>query len=496
MVDVIQNFIPTKDLAPQNLYGSKSSHTRKDDFDKYLPKNERPPHKEDKLSPEPKNKLKETSETAENSSDRDVDRFSDEGSQKTEHAPDKSQNQTDSGDTSLANQQDNYSETNGTALQSDFLDITFGQNNQDIAQNGITQTAAALEGDLQTSLVNTDLVDEVTENNFGLAVQKLVAQGSSHQGDETQNPSDQNNIEELNFIDPSNLKFGASQAVGASEPPQQQAQILKPLDTLAVGSNLPNKPNTQSGTNLLEGDAEAINTAGLDLEGGDDTTSFKLFEKSALQSNSQSSEGLKPSLLQTQFLAQNTQGGLQNFEHSALTGHSDLALSNIITGQSQTSQLALNSGGLASGLQNTSQVPLSSLAAHIASQAQNGNRRFDIRLDPPELGRIEVRLDLLRDGGVNTHIVVERSETLDLMQRDSRALEKALNDAGLDLKDGNLNFSLKDQGFAENSSEDTDGSISSHDSENDEDHNSLIDNEKSTKIYLPDGSLSGLDIRV
>ncbi len=95
------------------------------------------------------------------------------------------------------------------------------------------------------------------------------------------------------------------------------------------------------------------------------------------------------------------------------------------------------------------QVPVNALAVHIAAQAQNGVKRFEIRLDPPELGRIDVRLDVGRDGQVTTHLVVERAETLDMLQRDARTLEKALNDAGLKTSDDSLTFSLKDDGLGE-----------------------------------------------
>jgi flagellar hook-length control protein FliK len=40
-------------------------------------------------------------------------------------------------------------------------------------------------------------------------------------------------------------------------------------------------------------------------------------------------------------------------------------------------------------------VPLAGLAVEIAARAQAGHNRFEIRLDPPELGRIDVR----RSGG-------------------------------------------------------------------------------------------------
>ncbi|MGD9868432.1 MAG: flagellar hook-length control protein FliK [Hyphomicrobiales bacterium] len=99
-------------------------------------------------------------------------------------------------------------------------------------------------------------------------------------------------------------------------------------------------------------------------------------------------------------------------------------------------------------------VPLNGIAVHIAQQAQTGARRFDIRLDPPELGRIEVRLEVNREGHVHTHLVVERSETLDLLQRDARQLERALQDAGLDTSQGGMKFSLKEHGAGQQDARD------------------------------------------
>lgn len=90
-------------------------------------------------------------------------------------------------------------------------------------------------------------------------------------------------------------------------------------------------------------------------------------------------------------------------------------------------------------------IPIEGLAVHIAARARDGARRFEIRLDPPELGRIDVRLDFARDGQLMTRLVVERSETLDLLRRDSASLEKALGDAGLRTDQSNLQFSLRDQ---------------------------------------------------
>ncbi len=94
------------------------------------------------------------------------------------------------------------------------------------------------------------------------------------------------------------------------------------------------------------------------------------------------------------------------------------------------------------------QLNLPQIAFELARQVQDGNTRFQIRLDPPELGRIDVRLDINEAGQVNARLVVEKSETLDLMQRDQRGLERALQQAGLDGAKTNLEFSLKQNPFS------------------------------------------------
>jgi flagellar hook-length control protein FliK len=94
-------------------------------------------------------------------------------------------------------------------------------------------------------------------------------------------------------------------------------------------------------------------------------------------------------------------------------------------------------------------VPLESLAVEIASRALPGRSRFEIRLDPPELGRIDVRLDIDRSGNVTSRLMVEKPETLDVLRRDAHQLERALQDAGLKTSDNGMQFSLRDQAFAE-----------------------------------------------
>ena len=90
-------------------------------------------------------------------------------------------------------------------------------------------------------------------------------------------------------------------------------------------------------------------------------------------------------------------------------------------------------------------VPIAGVAIEITSQAQAGKNHFEIRLDPPELGRIEVRLDVDRDGHVTSRLIADRSDTLNLLRSDASGLERALQDAGLKTAENGLQFSLRDQ---------------------------------------------------
>ena len=90
-------------------------------------------------------------------------------------------------------------------------------------------------------------------------------------------------------------------------------------------------------------------------------------------------------------------------------------------------------------------VPLSGLAMEIAASANSGKTRFEIRLDPAELGRIDVRIDVDRHGQVTSHLTVERPETLSMLRQDANQLQRALDNAGLSTGNSGLQFSLRDQ---------------------------------------------------
>ncbi|MGL5362496.1 MAG: flagellar hook-length control protein FliK [Bosea sp. (in: a-proteobacteria)] len=99
--------------------------------------------------------------------------------------------------------------------------------------------------------------------------------------------------------------------------------------------------------------------------------------------------------------------------------------------------------------EGTRPTPMHALPLEIGLQAMAGSKRFDIRLDPAELGRVDVRLEFNEDGTVTASLTADRVETLQMLQRDARTLERAFEQAGLKSSDGGIDFQLRDQGQGE-----------------------------------------------
>ncbi len=89
-------------------------------------------------------------------------------------------------------------------------------------------------------------------------------------------------------------------------------------------------------------------------------------------------------------------------------------------------------------------VPLAAVPVEVAMKSLAGVNRFEIRLHPKELGRIDVRLDIEDDGSVQARLVVDRVETLALLQRDAKTLERAFEQAGLKPSEGGIDLTLRD----------------------------------------------------
>lgn len=119
-------------------------------------------------------------------------------------------------------------------------------------------------------------------------------------------------------------------------------------------------------------------------------------------------------------------------------------------------QGALSSGNLAQSLQSgltglVTQAPAAGqahpavqmVAATIQKAVKAGeDTNIKLQLDPPELGRVEVKMSFGKDGPAKIVLTAEKPETYMMLQRDSHALQQALQDAGLDTDGGSLSFEL------------------------------------------------------
>jgi flagellar hook-length control protein FliK len=94
----------------------------------------------------------------------------------------------------------------------------------------------------------------------------------------------------------------------------------------------------------------------------------------------------------------------------------------------------------------------SAISAHPATQvlghlilkgARSGEAQtLAVQLDPPELGKVRVQMKYEEGEPLKVHVVVEKADTLAMLQRDSHALQHALNEAGIRTGDSSLSFDL------------------------------------------------------
>jgi len=85
-----------------------------------------------------------------------------------------------------------------------------------------------------------------------------------------------------------------------------------------------------------------------------------------------------------------------------------------------------------------------SVAQQIVRRFDGQSTSFQMRMDPPELGKVEVRLTVDRNKKVTASVSADSPQTLTELRASARDLERALNEAGLDLAQDGLSFDLKD----------------------------------------------------
>ena len=106
---------------------------------------------------------------------------------------------------------------------------------------------------------------------------------------------------------------------------------------------------------------------------------------------------------------------------------------------SQLSAVRVTKGGATGLPQAVEQV-----AVQLHKAVKEGIDEMTIRLKPAELGKIEIKLAFGADNTVTGTVVADNQSTLNMLQKDSDSLHRALQEAGLQADAGSLEFSLRD----------------------------------------------------
>lgn len=104
---------------------------------------------------------------------------------------------------------------------------------------------------------------------------------------------------------------------------------------------------------------------------------------------------------------------------------------------------------------------------------------FDIRLDPPELGRVEGRLSVADDGRSTLALSFDNPDAYDLYSRDAAALRQALIGAGLDFGAGDFVFAFRDRAGPDGGKDAGDDSAA-----------------RADRLFFAEWSAGALDIRI
>ena len=103
---------------------------------------------------------------------------------------------------------------------------------------------------------------------------------------------------------------------------------------------------------------------------------------------------------------------------------------------------------LEEGLKGMSKEVVDQVKVNITKSAVKGVDKIDISLKPEDLGHIEIKMQLTKDGKLQAHIIASRPETMEILQKNMQILQKAFADAGFQTDDNSLSFAYNDNNQA------------------------------------------------
>jgi hypothetical protein len=104
-------------------------------------------------------------------------------------------------------------------------------------------------------------------------------------------------------------------------------------------------------------------------------------------------------------------------------------------------------------------TPYEQMAVHIRQlHSSNKKGQLTVQLHPAELGRVDIRLSAAEDGSMMVRVMTELRDTYELLRHDKAVLERILQDSGLQMQHGSLEFAHQQRGEQQDAKEFTDAS--------------------------------------
>ncbi len=184
---------------------------------------------------------------------------------------------------------------------------------------------------------------------------------------------------------------------------------------------------------------------------GQQQTGVNVHVQAQAQTQAQAQAAQNPAAAAGERSAARTIGQLSGGgQHGVSSGAESLnnASGSTTASTTQTQQTAQTAKAQAAQAPRAPQQPqpiVQQISVNITKAIAEGMDRISINLRPDNLGRVEVKLTVAQDGRVSAQVIVDRPETLDTLRNDSRSLEKALQEAGLQANAGDLSFNLRNQ---------------------------------------------------
>mgnify|MGYP001193684989 FL=1 len=296
---------------------------------------------------------------------------------------------------------------------------------------------SALEGDISIRVIDNNAAAR-TSNAAGNNI--LQAQNGAQMGDNNATLSNRNGMAQPLNITQHQVETSQSNL---------QTNNLKPLH---VGANA-GENNSNFNQNGSNSHSSSLTSNTANQPSATPINGLETFKQHAVKSDGSTNQPTGTRTIGSASL------GTQTTQPSAPN-----ALAGVNSGSPQpTNSILAAQHPVTNSRPNAAPAATNQVSVQLSKAIQNGDNKIKIQLRPQELGRVEVKLEIANDGRAKAMVIAERPETLDVLQRDIRVLERALQDAGLKTDQNSLSFDLQSrqdnsdtkQASSQNADEDT-----------------------------------------